>query len=110
MTRSSSNSSQGWTVQAGDSPGQVILTGEIDFVSTPAVRERLLAAMDCDAREIVLHLADLSYIDSSGLALFIEAKKLLAESGRTIRIADISGQVRKLFNLTQLGELFGLPE
>ncbi|KHK03033.1 Anti-sigma B factor antagonist RsbV [Desulfovibrio sp. TomC] len=88
----------------------MILSGEIDFASAPAVRARLLAAMDCDAKEIVLHLADLAYIDSSGLALFIEARKLLAESGRTIRIADISGQVRKLFRLTQLGELFGLPE
>lgn len=110
MTRTTSEASQNWTVTTGDTPGQVTLTGEIDFASTPAVRERLLAALGCDAKEIVLHLADLAYIDSSGLALFIEARKLLAESGRTIRIADISEQVRKLFRLTQLGELFGLPE
>ena len=100
----------GWTLAKGVAPGQVILTGEIDFSATPAVRPRLLEAMDDGAAEIVLSLAGLNYIDSSGLALFIEARKLLAESGRTIRIADISPQVGKLFNLTQLGELFGLPE
>lgn len=109
MSSTTSNASQGWTLQLGDGPGQVILTGEIDFASTPAVRIQLLEAMDNAAPEIVLHLADLAYIDSSGLALFIEARKLLAESGRTIRIADISPQVGKIFNLTQLGELFGLP-
>ena len=110
LTRSTTTTSQSWSLEAGDAPGQVIVSGEIDFASTPAVRERLLAALDCDAREIVLHLAELHYIDSSGLALFIEARKHLAEAGRTIRIADISPQVRKLFILTQLGELFGLPE
>ena len=101
---------KGWTLTQGDGPSQVILTGEIDFSATPQVRLRLLEAMDNGAPEIVLHLAKLEYIDSSGLALFIEARKLLAEAGRTIRIADISPQVGKLFNLTQLGGLFGLPE
>ena len=99
-----------WSLEKGDAPGHVILSGEIDFSSTPAVRASLLEAIKGDSWEIVLHLANLDYVDSSGLALFIEARKLLAEAGRTIRIADISPQVRKLFNLTQLGELFGLPE
>ena len=102
--------SPGWTLEQGESPGLVILGGEIDFSATPQVRQKLLEAMDNDAPEIVLSLANLHYIDSSGLALFIEARKLLAEAGRTIRIADISPQVGKLFNLTQLGGLFGLPE
>ncbi|MHC1791068.1 STAS domain-containing protein [Solidesulfovibrio sp.] len=109
MSSTTPKESQGWTLQPGDGPGQVVLTGEIDFASTPAVRIRLLEALDTPAPEIVLHLAGLHYIDSSGLALFIEARKRLAESGRTIRIADISPQVGKIFNLTQLGELFGLP-
>lgn len=99
-----------WTLASGANPGDIILSGEIDFTATPAVRERLLAAMEGGSPEIVLHLAGLDYVDSSGLALFIEARKLLAEAGRTIRIADISPQVAKIFHLTQLGELFGLPE
>jgi len=47
-------------------------------------------------------------VDSSGLALFIEARNMLAAAGRTIRIVAISPQVSKIFHLTQLGELFGL--
>ena len=105
-----SSAKPGWTLASGANAGDIVLTGEIDFTATPAVRQQLLAAMDGGAPEIVLHLAGLDYVDSSGLALFIEAKKLLAEAGRTIRIADISPQVAKIFHLTQLGELFGLPE
>ena len=100
----------GWSLTLGDKPGDVILAGEIDFSVTHKVRERLMAVVDTDAPEIVLDMAGLSYIDSSGLALLIELRKILAESGRSVRIRTISPQVRKLFNLTQLGDLFGLPE
>lgn len=109
MTTASS-AKPAWTLVKGDTPADIIVSGEIDFTATPAVRQQLLKAMEGGAPEIVLHLAGLDYVDSSGLALFIEAKKLLAESGRTIRIVDISPQVAKIFHLTQLGELFGLPE
>ena len=105
-----SSAKPAWTLAKGDTPADIVLTGEIDFTATPAVREQLLAAIESGPSEIVLHLAGLDYVDSSGLALFIEAKKRLAEAGRTIRIADISPQVAKIFHLTQLGELFGLAE
>ncbi len=106
----SQSSDDGWSVNAGDEPGSVVLSGEIDFSVAPRVRERLMECLRAGAPEVVVHLAGLDYVDSSGLALLIEARKRLLEAGRTIRIADISPQVRKIFNLTQLGELFGLPE
>jgi anti-sigma B factor antagonist len=99
-----------WRLSKGDMPGEIILSGEIDFSVTPTVRARLQGLMAEGAPEIVLDMAGLSYIDSSGLAMLIELRKVLAESGRTVTIKAISPQVRKLFNLTQLGEFFGLPD
>lgn len=110
LNNDTDGNAQHWTVSPGDGPGVVVLTGEIDFSVTQAVRERLMEAVGQEPREIVLDMADLAYIDSSGLALLIELRKVLAEAGRTVAIRTISPQVRKLFNLTQLGELFGLPE
>ncbi len=101
----------GWSIDAGSRPGEIVVAGEIDFSVTPTARERLWAVLDREkSREIVLEMADLRYIDSSALALLIEMRKLLAEAGKTVRIRSISPQVRKLFDLTQLGELFGLPD
>ena len=34
----------------------------------------------------------------------------MQENGRSVRIRSIAPQVRKLLQLTQLGELFGLSE
>ncbi len=110
MHESSELQAPTWEFRPGETPGTASISGEIDFTVTPKVRERLMEFLQQDAREIVLDLSGLSYIDSSGLALLIEARKLLAESGRSIRIGAISSQVRKLFNLTQIGGLFGLPE
>uniref|UniRef100_I2PX84 Anti-sigma factor antagonist n=1 Tax=Desulfovibrio sp. U5L TaxID=596152 RepID=I2PX84_9BACT len=109
MNNDAEKKAQNWTLAPGDAPGAVTLAGEIDFSVTPAVRERLLALIGDTPETITLDMADLSYIDSSGLALLIELRKHLAESGRKVTIRSLSPQVRKLFNLTQLGDLFGLP-
>ena len=100
----------GWRIDKGDAPGVLVLAGEIDFSVTPAVRERLLQLMEKILGDIVLDMADLSYIDSSGLALLLETRRQMQENGRSVRIRSIAPQVRKLLQLTQLGELFGLPE
>lgn len=99
-----------WRVTAGDALGVVVMAGEIDFSVTPQVRERLLDLVGETDADILLDMAGLDYIDSSGLALLLELRKHLQEDGRSVRVRSISPQVRKLFNLTQLAELFGLPE
>lgn len=99
-----------WRVTAGDAPGVVVMAGEIDFSVAPRVRDRLLDLVGESRADVVLDMAGLDYIDSSGLALLLELRKHLQEHGRSVRVRSISPQVRKLFNLTQLAELFGLPE
>jgi anti-sigma B factor antagonist len=101
---------QTWGFTSGAAPGTASLVGEIDFSVTTKVRERLMRLIEAKVPEIQLDLSGLEYIDSSGLALLIEARKILLEAKRSLRIVAISPQVRKLFNLTQLGELFGLPD
>lgn len=110
MTTETGAQGEGWSLTLGQTPGTVLLGGEIDFSVTPKVREKLLEIIRSGVPELVLDLSGLSYIDSSGLALFIEARRMLLESNRTIRIVGISPQVRKLFHLTQIGELFGLTD
>lgn len=100
----------GWRLMPGETPGTIVLTGEIDFSVAPRVRDRLWALVQEAGGDIVLDMAGLTYIDSSGLALLLELRKLLEEEGRGVRIRSIAPQVRKLFDLTQLAEVFGLPD
>jgi len=97
-----------WASSEDRESGTLTFSGEVDFTVTPKLRECIAKFIDETSGDIVLELGDLEYIDSSGLAAMIEARKILASKGRKISINSISPQVKRLFNLTQIGELFGL--
>ncbi len=99
---------QVWSLSENPEARTVALSGEVDFTVTPKIRERLAAFIDATTGDVIVDLGDLEYIDSSGLAVMIEARKILAVKGRNITISSISPQVRRLFELTQIGDLFGL--
>ena len=96
----------GWEAESRTNTAKI--SGEVDFTVSPAVRDKLVAFIEKTRGDMFLDLGELAYIDSSGLAALIEGRKLLKAKNRKITITAISHQVRKLFELTQIGELFGL--
>jgi anti-sigma B factor antagonist len=97
-----------WTWSEDPAKGTAIIGGEIDFSGSPRVREALHGFIKRTQGDVALDLGELEYLDSSGLAVLIEARRVLQEQGRSIRIVAITDQVSKIFQLTQVGELFGL--
>lgn len=97
-----------WTGTADAEKGSARIEGEMDFTNSLAVRDWLKELCERTQGEVTLDLEDLRYIDSSGLAIFIEIRKFLGAQNRRIRILKVSPQVQKLFALTQIGELFGI--
>jgi anti-sigma B factor antagonist len=95
-----------WT--ASKDNGLITLRGEIDYSVTPDVRTFLLGAVGETSGILKLDLGNVSYLDSSGLAVLIEARRVLMMDGRGLEVTDASPQVRKLFSLTQVGILFGM--
>ena len=101
------NESQ-WKGLVDQQTGVVKLAGEIDFTNTPRVRDWLAVTCSKCSAEVLLDLSEVAYIDSSGLAVLIEARKALRARGLGIRVTAASVQVQKLFSLTQIGDLFGI--
>lgn len=97
-----------WSAEGDHATAHARLVGEVDFSNSQDVREWLRRFCDATSGEVSLDLSSLQYIDSSGLAVLIEVRKLLKAAKRTIRIVAVSPQVHKLFSLTQIGELFGI--
>ena len=96
-----------WTIKV-DKAGVVKMAGEIDYTVTPKIRTGLLNYIEKTQGPLHLDLGNLNYLDSSGLAVFIEARRHLLEKGRDIKIIAVSDEVRKIFKLTQVDKLFGL--
>lgn len=99
--------SQTWNMSV-EEDGAIRLSGEIDYTVTPEVRSRVFDQIKKTEGEIVFRLDALEYLDSSGLAVFIEVRRKLLDVDRSLRIDGITPQVHKIFQLTQVGTLFGL--
>ncbi|WP_027183799.1 STAS domain-containing protein [Desulfovibrio inopinatus] len=102
------NGQEFWTWEEYPEENRVIIGGEVDFSVSPQVREKLHDFLNRTHGDIVLDLAPLQYIDSSGLAVLIELRNKLKDKNRTIQITEVSPQVEKIFSLTQIGSIFGL--
>ena len=84
--------------------------GEIDVHTTPQLREVLLGALTNDSPTVVLDLADVTFIDSTGLSVLITALKRARSLGGDVRLRTPSHQVFKVLELTRLHQVFEIED
>ena len=85
----------------------VELTGELDLLSAPQLREMLVEIFAEDrSRRLVLDLSDLIYLDSTGLSVFVTAHKRASASGIEFCLAHPNASVRRLLQITALDHIF----
>ncbi|MFD5899202.1 MULTISPECIES: STAS domain-containing protein [unclassified Streptomyces] len=53
------------------------ITGELDLVTSPVVRQHVHDAVAAGRRELVLDLSDVFFCDSSGVGVLIASRKLM---------------------------------
>jgi anti-sigma B factor antagonist len=89
-------------VTARDGPVIVTLKGELDIVSAPAVRERLLSLLSPDASRLVIDMSAIRYADASGLAVLVSTQRRAVLLGGTLRLAALQPEVARLLTVTGL--------
>jgi anti-sigma B factor antagonist len=87
-------------------PGILALSGEIDLHESPHVKEKLHPLIDAKHPRILVDLSGVSYIDSSGLALFIEAMQRIAGYGGQFGLFGLRENVRAIFDIARLDQVF----
>jgi anti-sigma B factor antagonist len=80
---------------------RISLSGEFDVASAPRLREHLARAEGDDVSAIMLDLRDLSFLDSTGLHAFVDAKESAEALGRRLIVVGTSASSRRMFDLTQ---------
>lgn len=76
--------------------------GRLDLQSAQAFRE-LVAEVVADGRpRVVVDLAEVAFVDSSGLGALIAALKTCRQAGGDLRIAAVPPQVGTVLELTQM--------
>lgn len=84
------------------------LSGEIDVYTAPQLKEALLPLTKEKGSIIEANLKHVSYMDSTGLGVFINALKLSKEYGSKLRLIQLQDRVFRLFQITGLHEIMDI--
>ncbi len=87
-------------------PGILALDGEIDLHESPQIKEKLQPLITAKLPQILVDLDGVSYIDSSGLALFIEAMQRVQAYGGKFALCGLRPSVRTIFDIARLDQVF----
>lgn len=85
-----------------DSPVIAALEGELDIVSAPAVRERLLSLLRPESSRLVIDMSAVRYADASGLAVLVNTQRRAVLLGGTLRLAGLRPEVARVLTATGL--------
>lgn len=105
----------GFSVDVARNGEGALLTahGELDLAASEAAASDLQEVEDSGVGTIVVDLADVGFIDSSGLRVLLEAAERARGLGRRFVVARPSGQVGKVLDMTGSDSLLeiaqGLP-
>jgi anti-sigma B factor antagonist len=89
---------QGMTVMA--------LSGEIDMYSSPTLREEMMGLIDKKVTPLLVDFKRVSYIDSSGIATFVEGLKHMMSYGGRLKLIGLLEGVWEIFRFSKLEKVF----
>ena len=90
----------GLDVGVGRHDGTTVVTvaGEIDMATASELRQGLVGTQG----HVIVDLRAVSFLDSSGIAALVTARKQLLETGGDLRLRKPQGIVRKVLEVTGL--------
>jgi anti-sigma B factor antagonist len=100
-----------YEVESSDSDDVRIVDvrGEIDLAAAPELSEHLLGAEDAGRRAVVVDLCRVTFLDSSGLAALLNArKKLLAADIPMVVACEPDGRPARVMEVTGLRSVLDL--
>ena len=91
----------------GQAPG-VAVRGEVDIAAAQALEAALDAAIRGTAGAFLIDLAEVEFLDSSGLSTVLRARALLGREDRPLAVICPPGPVRRLIELAGAADMLVL--
>ncbi len=88
-----------WSVSSGDREVIVAVEGELDLANAEALGKVLQAVVDEKPVKVVVDLASLSFLDSTGIRCFVGAAQAAAKVGCALVVRNPSGMVERVLQL-----------
>ncbi len=95
--------------QMEDSVAVVRLSGDVDLESSPRLRKTLLAGVEARGG-VLVEMAGVSYIDSSGVASLVEAFQAARKNGSVFGLVAVSAPALRVLQLARLQSVFAIHD
>jgi len=87
----------------------VTVRGEIDLHNSPELRNALLEMLNQrQPKRLILNLAQVPYMDSSAIAVLVEALQKLRKIGGKLYLTNLQPRVKGLLEIARLDTIFVL--
>ena len=94
--------------ELSDSRAMIILAGRITAANAGELKKYLSETIIRGYREIIFDLSGITFLDSSGLAVFVSTLKNTREAGGWMKLAALSEIPGTIFKLTCLDQVIDM--
>ena len=97
------------SIRTNESTRIVDISGDVDLRASPLLRKQLFEALK-ESPKVAINLTAIRYIDSSGIAVMIEALKESQRLKHQLILFGMNGLVHDVFKLTHVIQIFHVVE
>lgn len=96
---------KGMTVNKEISGNELVISvsGRIDTTTAPALEQEIKASLE-GVQKLVVDIADVEYVSSAGLRVFLSTHKVMAKQGGMV-VKNVSESVKEIFEVTGFADI-----
>lgn len=84
----------------------VEIKGDVDLYSSPEFRKVIISLAEKKVANILINLANVSYMDSSGVATLVEGLQQVSKYHGKLMLFGLDAAVKEVFELSRLDRVF----
>jgi anti-sigma B factor antagonist len=89
---------------------RLVVEGELDMDTGPRLREEIDRAHAAAPARLVLDLRGVTFFDSTGLQIVLDAEVRCREAGRDLLVLPGAGEARRVLELADVTDRLGIEE
>ncbi len=85
-------------------------SGDVDLSSSKDLQQAVRQTMNKKPQRVVVDLAAVPYMDSSGVATLVEAMQIARKQSTELVLASMQAKVRSIFEIARLDRVFKIVD
>jgi len=84
----------------------ISVSGDIDAYHSPKLKEEMEKYIKGEAKNIILDLTDVPYIDSAGLGTLVSILRESRNYKKELKLVGLRKNIKRIFEMTRLDKIF----